>query len=149
MHICRVGQNHTFLGIYGVYTVFFGREITIYTVIYGVYIRFWPTDTCEFMVCIRSSRKVMANPTHAWLPPPPMCLSIARCVRQETRRAHTHTHTHTRAHTHIHTRTRTHTQARTTLYTVINSVLCIQFWPTLHMNEQGKEGTGCRRGGWE
>jgi hypothetical protein len=44
MHICRVGQNHTFLGIYGVYTVFFGREITIYTVIYGMYIRFWPTQ---------------------------------------------------------------------------------------------------------
>ena len=29
--------------IYGVYTVFFGREITKYTVIYGVYIQFWPT----------------------------------------------------------------------------------------------------------
>jgi hypothetical protein len=29
--------------IYGVYTVYFGRDITEYTVIYGVYIRFWPT----------------------------------------------------------------------------------------------------------
>jgi hypothetical protein len=38
-YINWVGQNHTFLGIYGI----FGREITIHTVIYGVYIRFWPT----------------------------------------------------------------------------------------------------------
>jgi hypothetical protein len=41
--IGRVGQNHTFIRdircIYGVV----GREITIHTVIYGVYIRFWPT----------------------------------------------------------------------------------------------------------
>ena len=29
--------------IYGVYTVFFGREITKYTVLYGAYIRYWPT----------------------------------------------------------------------------------------------------------
>jgi len=35
----RVGQNHTFIGIYGI----FSREITIHTVIYGVYIWFWPT----------------------------------------------------------------------------------------------------------
>ena len=36
--ISRVGQNP----IHAVYTVFFGREITEYTVIYGVYIQFWP-----------------------------------------------------------------------------------------------------------
>jgi len=29
--------------MYGVYTVKIGRETTKYTVIYGVYIRFWPT----------------------------------------------------------------------------------------------------------
>jgi hypothetical protein len=29
--------------IYGVYSVFFGREITKCTAIYGVYTRFWPT----------------------------------------------------------------------------------------------------------
>ena len=29
--------------IYGVYTVFFGREITKYTVIYGAYIQCWLT----------------------------------------------------------------------------------------------------------
>ena len=39
-HIFRVGQNHIYIRyVYGI----FGREITIYTVIYGVYIRFWPT----------------------------------------------------------------------------------------------------------
>jgi hypothetical protein len=38
--IFRVGQNHIYMRcIY----VFFGREITKYTVIYGVYLRFWPT----------------------------------------------------------------------------------------------------------
>jgi len=39
---CRVGQNH----IHTVYIsnyIIFGREITKYTVIYGVYIRFWAT----------------------------------------------------------------------------------------------------------
>ena len=38
--IPRVGQNHIYIRcVYGL----FGREFTIYTVIYGVYIRFWPT----------------------------------------------------------------------------------------------------------
>ena len=43
--ICRVTQNHIYI-----YTVYirciygnFGREITKYTVIYGAFIRFWPT----------------------------------------------------------------------------------------------------------
>jgi hypothetical protein len=35
----RVGQNHDTRCIYGIS----GREITKYTVIYGVYIQFWPT----------------------------------------------------------------------------------------------------------
>jgi hypothetical protein len=34
----RVDQNHTLIGIYGVYTAFLNREISIHTVIYGVYI---------------------------------------------------------------------------------------------------------------
>jgi hypothetical protein len=37
--IARVGQNHK----YTVHIRYFCREITKYTVIYGVYIRFWPT----------------------------------------------------------------------------------------------------------
>ena len=41
--VSRVGQNHSFIGIHSVYTVSFGRDhLTIHTVIYGVYIRFWP-----------------------------------------------------------------------------------------------------------
>ena len=42
---CRVGQNHTFIGIYDVRCTYgiFSREITIRTVIYGADIRFWPT----------------------------------------------------------------------------------------------------------
>ena len=39
-HMCRVGQNHIPIRcIYGI----LGREITKYTIIYGVYKRFWPT----------------------------------------------------------------------------------------------------------
>ena len=39
-YICRVGQNHIYPRcVYGI----FGWEFTKYTVIYGVYIRFWPT----------------------------------------------------------------------------------------------------------
>jgi len=39
-HMFRIGQNHIYIRfIYGI----FGRESTKYTVIYGVYIRFWPT----------------------------------------------------------------------------------------------------------
>jgi len=53
----RVGQNHTYkvflagkspyIRSYTVYIYsIFGREIIKYTVIYGVYIRFWPTLAC-------------------------------------------------------------------------------------------------------
>ena len=46
--ICRVGQNHIYIRcVYGI----FGREFTIYTVIYGVYIRFWPT--LSMCMCVR------------------------------------------------------------------------------------------------
>ena len=38
--MCSVGQNHIY--IQRVYSIS-GREITKYTVIYGVYIRFYPT----------------------------------------------------------------------------------------------------------
>jgi hypothetical protein len=38
----RVGQNHIYIYIQCIYGTF-GREITKYTVIYGGYIRFWPT----------------------------------------------------------------------------------------------------------
>jgi hypothetical protein len=42
--ICRVGQNHTFIGryIWCTYGIF-SREITIHTVMYGADVRFWPT----------------------------------------------------------------------------------------------------------
>ena len=40
LHTLRVGQNHIYIQfIYGI----LGREITKYTVIYNVYIGFWPT----------------------------------------------------------------------------------------------------------
>jgi hypothetical protein len=39
----------TFISIYDVYTVFFGREITVHTVIYSVHIRFWPTLDIHYL----------------------------------------------------------------------------------------------------
>jgi len=45
VYICninRVGQNHIFIGIYGVHTVFLAWK-SIHTVMYGADIRFWPT----------------------------------------------------------------------------------------------------------
>ena len=46
--MCRVGQNHIYIRcIYGI----FGREITKYTVIYGVHVRFYQTlDMCGHSV---------------------------------------------------------------------------------------------------
>jgi hypothetical protein len=46
---CRVGQNHIYIRcIYGI----FGREFTKYTVIYGVFIRFWPPIWYVHIVCV-------------------------------------------------------------------------------------------------
>ena len=63
--MCRVGQNH----IYTVCIRYFGREITIHTVIYGVYIRFWPTLTITFTVMPCTTFAVMPYSclTHALL----------------------------------------------------------------------------------
>ena len=46
----RVGQNHIYTVCKRVYGIF-GREFTIYTVIYGVYIRFWPTPLLYVVWC--------------------------------------------------------------------------------------------------
>ena len=48
MYICRVGQNHTFIGIHGVYTVFLAGKSPY---IHGVYIRLWPTRFTSFLTC--------------------------------------------------------------------------------------------------
>ena len=84
--------------IYGI----FGRDITKITVIYGAYIRFWPTLTY-----IHTS--ATGGCTVA-------CVRVHLCVfTQATTRAHTHVHTcthtrtHTRTHTHAHIHTHTHT----------------------------------------
>jgi len=80
--------------IYGI----FGREITIHTVIYGVYIRFWPTLHMGQHVtrtCVRTRHK--------------------QCM-------HTHTHTcmsknlNAYIHTYICTHTHTYTHTHTTMY---------------------------------
>jgi len=44
--IHRVGQSQYIWCIYGI----FGRGITKYTVVYGVYIRFWPTLVIHVMI---------------------------------------------------------------------------------------------------
>ena len=87
--------------IYSENTDFFGREITKYTVIYGVYIQSWPT----FIICVHT--KMQNYPL------------FCRLIHQG-RYSHSHTHkrTQTRIHTHTHTAhthtcMRTHTDAQT------------------------------------
>jgi len=49
--ICRGGQNH----IYTVNVPYFGREVTKYTGIYGIYIRCWPNlGICIMTVTLRT-----------------------------------------------------------------------------------------------
>ena len=46
--MCRVGQNHIYIRC--IYSII-GREIIKYKVIYGLYIRFWPTLVmCQYAV---------------------------------------------------------------------------------------------------
>jgi hypothetical protein len=51
----------------------FGREITEYTVIYGVYIRFWPT---LYMCCVAKCRSAKYRKCEGWLEEciPRLCL---------------------------------------------------------------------------
>ena len=59
----RVGQNHIYIRcIYGI----FGREITKYTVIYGVYIRFWPTLHVSHLSCLLILSALIS--THTYIP---------------------------------------------------------------------------------
>jgi hypothetical protein len=53
VYICRVGQNHTFIGMYGVYTVFLARK--------SPYIRSY---TVQIYVLANPIYMVLANPTH-------------------------------------------------------------------------------------
>jgi len=56
--MCRVGQNMYIRCIYGI----LGREITNYTVIYGVYIRFWPTlSKCVLCLPVLATRGSLIN----------------------------------------------------------------------------------------
>ena len=66
--------------IYGVYTVFFGREITKYTVIYGVYIRFWPTLSISLSVPAQPTNSSFCSPlpTHP-TGTSPRCLDLSAC----------------------------------------------------------------------
>ena len=96
--------------IYGI----FGRDITKITVIYGAYIRFWPTLTyihtsatggCT-VACVRVHLCVFTQAT-----------THKHTLTRTHTCAHTHTCTHTRAHTHAHTRTHTCTHTHTHAHT--------------------------------
>ena len=61
---CRVGQNQTCIRcIYGMY----GRGITSYTVIYGEYIRFWPTLCMFGITCVSANHKPKHIPRTAYI----------------------------------------------------------------------------------
>ena len=117
----------------------FGRKTTIHTVIYGVYIRFWPTLCMLYAVCcIVSAHTHTHNHTHTHVQPHahthtythihtqsgqfagdhvplPICGCLS--VLQPFLMPHTHTHTYTHTQTHIHARTQTHTHADTRTHT--------------------------------
>ena len=92
----------------------FGREITIHTVIHGVYIRFWPTQYVRsYMVCIRYVY-IQFWPCFAFPQSPlPPCYTRTHTHTHIHTRTHTRTHIHTYPRTHIHTHTHTHANTHT------------------------------------
>jgi hypothetical protein len=105
-HICAVHKryfwqrSHQIYGhircVYGI----LGREITKYTVIYGVHVRFWPTlnkcaHTYSHMHMFKQYMQTHTPDTYA---------RICRSTH-----AHTHTHAHKRTHTHFAQPNITHT----------------------------------------
>jgi hypothetical protein len=77
VQMCSVGQNYIY--IYD----FFGREITRYTVIYGVYIRFWPTlHMCLLYVwCAHDTRvSVFMHVCVCMCVYVPACVCVCKCV---------------------------------------------------------------------
>ena len=107
----RVGQNHTYICTYSVYTVILAGKYHTYghTVTYSVHIRFWPTFTHAQVTCyisvtspsVKNTREIAVYTrihTHAR-------------THRSTHLAHEHKHkrlrnqiriTDTRAHTNIH-----------------------------------------------
>ena len=104
---------HLLYTVYGI----FGRELTKYTVIYGVYIRFWPTllihPPSSFAFAGRLARQRRKGTyTHT-------CAHThihSRLTRQRRKDAHTHTHTHSRARARTRVE-RTHTLTLALTYT--------------------------------
>jgi hypothetical protein len=76
-HRCVVGLARTIYIRWCIYGIF-GREITEYTVIYSVYIRFWPTQVCiddrvvqfgvRSKVQVRELSRILTNPKNALFP---------------------------------------------------------------------------------
>jgi len=99
---------------------FWGREITIYTVIYSVNTQFWPTlfmvlcslhPTNDAQLSIRVLNLCQRSANHAYT------LTRKRNTHTHT---HTNTHTHTQIHTQIHTRIHTHTHTSHPLTQVVH-----------------------------
>jgi hypothetical protein len=123
-YIYRVGQNHTFLGIYSVYTVFLAGKspyIRSYTVcIYGSgqpYI----CAPIATQLCLQLTIQAEAQSRHLLVPfqkAPHPCTHLLHCIAARnwveaqpklafacTFPTHTHSDTHTQTHSHTHTLT--------------------------------------------
>ena len=85
----------------------FGREITKYTVIYGVYIRFWPT------LCMCTRLRQMHS-------------TISRRVSKWRSYTHGHTRTSWRCVAEMFSNTRSHTVSRC-VYTVLANPICTAY----------------------
>ena len=111
-HIHRIGQTIYKRCIYSIY----GREITKYTVIYGVYARFWPT------LHIHRIYTALANPTH---------ITMSKDHRSGQAQFGPTLHIN-RIYTVLANPTYTpyiHSSGQPYIYTVYT-----QFWPTLHIS---------------
>ena len=100
--------------IYGI----FGRKITKYTVIYGVYIRFWPTlgtghvprqwEVWEWLTCQHSFSFVELAMLNRRQNRQSVLVKMKGILRATG--LHTHTRSHAHAHAHTHKHTHTHSQ---------------------------------------
>jgi hypothetical protein len=108
-HMHRVGQNHTFIGIYGVHTAFLAGKspyIRSYTVqIYG------SDQSYTYHIQHKQASTGRTNETLHLKSHTHIHTQITHIV------AHTHTHTHTLTHTRTHTRTHTCTHIHTYTHT--------------------------------
>ena len=99
----------------------FCRNVTKYTVIYGVYIRFWPTLQICYTLLADASDYGTRTSEHE----PLTCTHTHMYTHTHTHLMHTlNAHAHAHAHTHTHTPTHTHTHTQTSTHSLTRAHTC-------------------------